>query len=169
MGYRSSKRPIMSVKKVIDALGATVASTVSEIPLADASSGPAWVDAGDSSVPIGCTISSIFLSVFVYLDEAVGVSTPIVDWYFAKEPGNAFTMPEPGLTGGNENRRWIMHEEKGLAPDVGNGGTPMVFKGVLRIPRGRQRMGKDDRLSIHLLTENHKAWFCIKAIYKFYQ
>ncbi len=169
MGFRSSRRPINSSKKVIDALGSTVASTVSTIAIADATSGAAWIDAADTSVPIGSTISSIYLSLFIWLNESVGVNTPIIDWFFAKNPGTNLSFPEPGATGGNDNRRWIMHEEKGLAPDIGNGGAPMVFKGVLKVPKGRQRMGNDDRLFISLLTENHVAFFCLKSIYKFYR
>jgi len=78
-------------------------------------------------------------------------------------------MPEPGATGGHDNRRWIMHEEKGLAPDVADGGTPMVFKGVLKIPKGRQRMGADDQLTVRILSEFYAGFFCLKCIYKFYR
>ncbi len=165
----SSKRPINSIKKVIDASGATVAGTVSVIPLVNVTAGAAWVDAGNVDVPIGCTISSVFLSVFVYLDQTVGVNAPIIDWYIAKNPGTNLTLPSPGATGASDNRRWILHEEKGLSSDVTDGGTPMVFKGVIKIPRGRTRFGADDQLVIRLLTPSHQAFFCIKCIYKFYR
>ncbi len=165
----SNRRPIMSVKKVIDAQGGLVASTVSTVGLLNVTTGAAWVDSANDSVPIGCTVSSMYISVFVFLDGAIGATTPVIDWFFAKSPGNSLTFPEPGATGGNENRRWIMHEEKGLAPSIDDGGTPMVFKGVLKIPKGRQRMGNDDSVFISLKSEGHPGFFCVKAIYKFYQ
>ncbi len=169
MVFRSSRRPINSVKKVIDASGGLAASTPAVVAIADATGGAAWIDAGDTSVAIGCTISSIYLSVFIYLDSNTVTDVPVLDWYIHKNPGNNLSMPEPGATGGNDNRRWIMHEEKGLATDVNNGGTPMIFKGVIRIPKGRQRMGNDDNISVRILSENYIGFFCVKAIYKFYR
>ncbi len=169
MGFRSNKRPIMSVKKVIDASGALVSGAVSDVPVLDVTTGAAWVDSANTSIPIGATVSSIYLSIFVFLDGAIGATSPVIDWFFAKNPANNLTLPLPGATGGNENRRWVMHEEKGLAPSIDDGGTPMVFKGVLKIPRGRQRMGVDDELIIRILSAGHPGFFCLKCIYKFYQ
>ncbi len=168
MVFRSQKRPINSIKKVIDISGALTPGQVSVNPIADAVAS-AWDDAGDALVPTGCTISSIYFSVFIYSDESTLALPPLLDWYFVKNPGNNLTLPTPGATGGTDNRRWIMHEEKGLAPDVADGGVPMVFKGVLKIPRGRQRMGQDDRLALIVTSANYDAFFCIKAIYKFYR
>ncbi len=162
-------RPINSIKKVIDSVGATVASTVSTTVLADATDGTAWVDAGNTSVPQGCHIKSIFISIYIQLDESIGVSNPIIDLYIAKSPGDDLTFPEPGATGGDDNRRWIIHEEKGLSSDIAQGGLPMIFKGVIKIPRKMQRMGRNDALFLKILTENHKAFFCVKCIYKFFQ
>ncbi len=168
MARFSRLRPVNSIKKVVDASGALVASTVSSVVIADVGT-TAWVDAADNNVPQGCTISSIFLSIFMQLDASVGAAVPLLEWFFAKNPGTNITLPEPGSTGGDQNRRWILHEEKGLGNDVSNGGTPMVFKGVLKIPPRMRRMGADDSLQLRLLSENHAALFCVKAIYKFYR
>ncbi len=164
-----SLRPVFSIKKVIDSSGKTVIATASTTVLAAATDGTAWVDAADDSVPQGSSIKSIFLSVFVAIDESTQAATPLIDWYVGKDPGGDLTFPNPGATGGADNRRWIIHEEKGLTADVGGSGMPMIFKGVLKIPRKMQRFGRNDKLFIKLFTTNHVAYFCIKCIYKFYQ
>ncbi len=168
MARFSRLHPVNSIKKVIDASGALVASTPADVVLANTDTS-AWDDGADANVPIGCTISSMFLSVFLYLNASVGVNVPLLEWFICKNPGNNLTMPEPGATGGNDNRRWILHEEKGLSADVGNGGTPMVFKGVIKIPPRLKRMGADDTIFLRILSENHAGFFCVKSIYKFFR
>ncbi len=168
MARFSRLHPVNSVKKVVDASGALAIGAVSINTLANVAP-TAWVDAANVDVPEGCHINSIYISLFMYLDESVGVVTPLLEWFICKNPGSNLTFPAPGATGGNDNRRWVLHEEKGLASDVGSGGTPMVFKGVIRIPRGKSRMGMDDQIQLRIVSPNHQAWFCLKAIYKFYQ
>ncbi len=161
--------PVNSSKKVVDSSGKTVISTVSVSDLADVGTGAAWVDAADVKVPVGCHIHSMYLSVFVVIDESTQAATPLVDWFVCKNLGNNLTFPEPGATGGNDNRRYILHEEKGLTADVGGSGAPMIFRGVIKIPKHLSRFGLQDKFQFRLLTENHVAYFCVKAIYKFYR
>ncbi len=168
MGRFSRMRPVNSVKKVVDSSGKTVIATNSLNVLANVAA-TAWVDAGNSDVPQGCTISSMFISVFVWIDESTNAATPLIDFYVGKNPGTNLVMPDPGAVGGSDNKRWVLHEEKGLSSDIGGGGTPMVFKGVIRIPPRLRRMGKDDQIVLLIRTTNHVAYFCVKAIYKFYQ
>lgn len=159
-------RPIFSIKKVVGASGALIDGTVSTIPISNATAGTAWADAADDLVPIGCTIKSFYVSVYVY-STADGTAAPVIDWYISKNPSDSLTMPAPTAVGGNENRRFIFHQERGLAANTS--GTPMVFKGVIKVPRGFQRMGKDDNWSIRLVINGEAGFFCTQTIYKFYQ
>ncbi len=169
MARFSRLHPVNSVKKVIDSSGKTTAAANSDTVVANVSA-LAWVDGADANVPQGCTISSVFLSLFIWIDESTASATPIVDFFIAKNPGSNLTLPTPGATGGNDNRRWVLHEEKGLSNDItATGGTPMVFKGVIKIPPRLRRMGADDQLVVRINTANHAAYFCIKCIYKFFQ
>ncbi len=159
-------RPIVSIKKIIAGGGALIDGTTATIPLANAVAGTAWVDAADDLVPQACTIKSFYLSVFVY-STADGTAAPIIDWYISKNPSDSLTMPAPTAVAGNENRRFVFHQERGLAANTS--GTPMVFKGVIKVPRGFQRMGRDDNWAVRLVINGEAGFFCLQAIYKFYQ
>ncbi len=162
-------RPVNSVKKVVDVEAGLTASTVSTNNVVNSLAAAAWIDAADSNVPQYSNIYGIFLSLYVTLDGAPDASVPIVDWYISKNPGDNLTMPEPGATGGNDNRRWIIHEGKGLLSFDTIGQPRQLFEGVVVIPKKMQRFSLDDTLQIRILTENHNGFFCLKAIYKFYR
>ncbi len=120
-----------------------------------------------TEVPAGCTISSIYLS--VYILGSTGASSGLVDWYIWKNPGGTITgaeAPIPSQTGQSNVRRFIFHEEKGLY--ASQDGTPMVFKGVIKIPPRFRRMGQGDQLAVKIRSPEDGGTFCIKAIYKYY-
>ncbi len=87
MARFSRLHPVNSIKKVIDSSGGTLAATNSDVVLVNTDTS-AWADGADADVPIGCTVSSIFLSIFFYLNASVGVNTPLLEWYICKNPGN---------------------------------------------------------------------------------
>jgi len=162
-------RPINSIKKVIDSSGALVSATVSANVILNTTSGTAWVDAGDSSVPQACHVYGFFLSLYATLDGSPNASTPAINVLIAKNPSGSLTLPTPGATGGNENRRFVIHEIKGLLGFDTVGTTRKLFEGVIRIPKHMQRMGRDDEITVNIRTDAHNGFFCLKAIYKFYQ
>ncbi len=157
-----SLRPINSVKNIVDGVFLGVAAaTITPVQLALALND--YVG-GASTVPIGSKVSSVYL--FVQILPTAGTAN--VDWYIWKNPGNALPRPVPGATGGNPQRKYIMHEEKGLPGNAADGAYPLTFKGVIKIPRGRQRWGENDNLELVLRgADIYNA--CVKAIYKFYQ
>ncbi len=107
----------------------------------------------------------------------LATEVPLVDWYVIHNPGDTFgdtfdanNLPTPGATGSHKNKRHIFHEEKGLAGggNLSLAGVPMVFKGVIKIPRGRQRIGQNDSIQI-CGRANFDTKFCIKTVYKHYE
>lgn len=74
-------------------------------------------------------------------------------------------MPSPNATGTNDNKRWIFHQEKGLAE---SDSWPMVFKGVIKIPKKFHRMGAEDQWQLKIQANNNYEW-CGIAIYKWYK
>ncbi len=162
-------RPVDSIKKVIDTGGALVAGTVSANVILNTTAGTAWVDAGDSSVPQGCHVYGLYLSIYATGDGAPDASAPIIDWFIAKNPSGSLTLPAPGSTGGNENRRFILHEGKGLLAFDTISQPRKLFEGVVKIPKHMQRMGRDDELTVNIEDVNHAGHFCLKAIYKFFR
>jgi len=161
-------RPINSIKKVIDSDGGLVANVVSSNVILNTTAGTAWVDANDSSVPQACHVYGLFLSIYATKDGAPDASVPLIDWFIAKNPSGSLTLPTPGATGGNENRRFILHEGKGLLGFDTVTNPRKLFEGVIKIPKHMQRMGRDDELAVNIMSADHNGFFCIKAIYKYF-
>ncbi len=162
-------RPVDSIKKVVESQGALVAGVVTANVILNTTAGTAWVDAGDSSVPQGCHVYGLYLSIYTTNDGAPDASAPVIDWFIGKNPSGSLTMPAPGSTGGNENRRFILHEGKGLLGFDTISQPRKLFEGVIKIPKHMQRMGRDDELTVNIEDVNHNGFFCIKAIYKFFR
>ncbi len=174
--FRSSLHPINSRKNVVDTsqliMGGT--STV----LDNIITGVDQADlASDSEVNTGSKVSSFFMSFFGISEGGeLANEVPLIDWYIIYDPGGTFGttfdathLPTPGATGIHQNKRFIIHEEKGLSGggDLSLAGVPMVFKGVLKLPRGRQRVAINDRWRIAIRT-NFNTKVCSKFIYKWY-
>ncbi len=131
-----------------------------------------------NGVPTGSKVSSFYMSLFAYGEGGeVANEVPLLDWYVIHNPGGAWAstfdadnLPTPGTTGVHKNKRHIIHEEKGLTGggDASLAGVPMVFKGVIRIPRGMQRVAQDDILQICART-NFATKICVKTLYKHYE
>ncbi len=123
----------------------------------------------------------LYLSMFYALDinQTGAGSVPLLDWYIIYDKGGRLTSgaptfgdtakdaPIPGATGSAINKNSILHEEKGLIGEK-NDGSKMVFQGVIRIPRGKQRFTSGDQLTI-IARANFDTVLCLKCIYKWYK
>ncbi len=156
---------INSVKHVIDSEGVVQQASPSLTPLATAVAARSTTF-NPEEVEVGDKINGFFLSVF-----GIGASgQPFQgswNWYIMKiHEGQIGDVPTPGQTGTSKLRNQIFHEEKGV-PGSGDG-TPVVFKGVIAVPRGMRRMREGDQFLIRIAVTSmgDDANFCIKAIYK---
>ncbi len=161
--FRSSLRPINSVKNIVDSVNLAVsAGTTTTVDLVSTVNDYTGANA---TVPIGAKVSSIYL--FVQMISST-TGTANHDWYIIKDPSGQLSFPVPGATGGALVRKFIMHEEKGIPGNASDGAYPLTFKGVIKIPRGYQRCGEDDFIRIKARSADAYN-MCVKAIYKFYQ
>ncbi len=163
MMRHSSKRPINSVKNIVDGvfLGVTAAS-VTTVTLAE---GVNDYTGGTTQVPVGGTVSSFYLFVQII---ASATGTANVDWYLIKNIAGQLTLPVPGATGGTPVRSKILHEEKGIPGNASDGAYPLTFKGVIKIPPGMRRMAEADKFELRIRgADAYNA--CVKCIYKFYK
>ncbi len=165
-GRRRSLVPVNSTKKVVDTEGSLVDATDSVSVFMVGENQP--VTPGVAIVPNGARINGIYVSVFLLGDTGAG-AVGSLNWYIAcrRSAQSAVTdFPSPGATGDSDVRNQIIHEEKGLAGSLD--GTPMVFKGVIAIPRQYRRVRAGDNWFIKIkgLTGYQ---FCFKTIYKYYQ
>ncbi len=156
---------IQSVKHVVDSSGAFTA-TAGNIPLSKTVVARS-VPFDPVEIVLGETVNAMFISLYAIGSTGAPLSGPI-DWYIAKARSDqdiVSDFPNPGQTGISALRSQILHEEKGLS---GSGdGTPMVFKGVIVIPRGMRRTREGDQFFIKIIASGADSNnFCIKAIYK---
>lgn len=161
---RSLGTIISSVKRIVDSSGSLAAGTTSSTTVAvGVAEGAA---ATVNSVPPGAHVYSMFITV-----NGVNTVNPgVVDWFISKDPGGQIGagFGNPGDTGNPANntvRKWIFHEEKGLASSTA---SPMIFKGVIKIPKKMQRFDVDDEINVKIRSAG-AGFFCIKAIYKYYK
>lgn len=158
---RLALRPVNSVKNIVDTtLLGVAAGTVSTILIGNTVNNYAGAV---TDIPIGAKVSSIYL----FFQIIPTTTNTNVDWYIIRRPANVIN-PVPGATGGDVARRFILHEEKGIPGNFGSGQSPLTFRGVIKIPKGRQRWAEGDVIQIAAIgaaTYN----VCMKAIYKFYQ
>ncbi len=173
--FNRSLHPVISTKNVHETssiLGA-VTNTTALVLVTTVDSATLAVP---NSVERGSSVNSLFLSLFFYSEGGeLATEVPLVDWYIMKNPGGNFSgfdatnFPTPGAQGTHDNKRYIFHTEKGLAGggDASLTGVPMVFKGVIRIPRHMRKMNANDTIIINARS-NFATKFCIQVIYKWF-
>ncbi len=128
-------------------------------------------------VTTGSKVNGFYFSCF-FIAEGGEISNevPLVDWYIIKNPSSTFAstfdathLPTPGAQGSNANKKFIIHSEKGLTGggDASLAGVPMIFKGVIVIPRGYRRIGVNDKFQF-VARANFATKFYMQAIYKWF-
>ncbi len=163
-----------STKNIVETVGNLIAATPAvSLQLSDAVDSAALANANE--VERGSAINALYLQLFIYLQAAPAAAGAVADWYIIKDPGGIMAnagfvadgLPTPGVTGTHENKRFIIHEEKGL-PGNEDGGIPLYFKGLIMIPKHMRTQRSGDNFL--LVTESQEAGrFCIKCIYKWHK
>jgi len=114
------------------------------------------------TVPVGAKVFGIYLFNQI-IPEAVLTN---VDMYVLKRPAGVVN-PVPGATGGDPARKYVLHEEKGIPGTNTAGAPPLTFRGVVRVPRGRQTMQEGDVMLMRNVAASAYD-HCAKIIYKWY-
>ncbi len=161
--FNRSIRPVNRIKHVVDFQGGSAlgVTTINTLILEDAN--PAT--ANTAQVETGSTVNAIYLRVEVVNDGATGV-LPNVYMAVAKNPGNNLTIPIPNVVGGDDNKKWVIHQEMVMLQAVDNSNPRTLFNGVIVIPKGYRRFAPNDRLTISLLSPGIAFNFCIQCHYK---
>ncbi len=170
-------RPIDSVKHIVENSQVIPAGT-NTVVFGIVEDVPTYTLADVNGVPTGARVNSFYLSIFALAEGGeIANEVPLFDWYVIHNPGalmattfSATQLPTPGATGSHINKRHIFHTEKGLTGggDVSLSGVPMVFKGVIIIPKKMRRVGLSDRIQL-CVRANFATKFCAQAIYKHYK
>ncbi len=99
-----------------------------------------------TDVRVGAVVKAVFLEMWV--DSATASKT--VNSSFQKQPSGAFapTIAELGNMGTYINKKNVFQFHQGLAPS--NGNIMPLFREWVLIPKGKQRMGLGDAISISI-------------------
>ncbi len=148
-------RPVIHSKKhYVQVSQATIAqAAASNLIILDAIEGAASVP---TDVQEGATVKAVWVEMWLQNDSAsvVGSFTAIV----YKNPGgaNVITSAEMAALHDYNNKKNILYTTQGLAPASDNA-LMVLFKGWIKIPKGKQRMGLGDRLHMSIRNNNLTA------------
>jgi len=119
-----------------------------------------------NEVEEGSSIKAIYLEMWL---RSAATAASSFTFCFCKRPSNvnAPSQAEMAALGTWDNKKNIMYATQGLLNDVDS--TAMnIFKGWIKVPKGKQRMGLNDVWSWHLNAIGQSINFCGMQIYKEY-
>ncbi len=170
---RVRRSPVQSLKHIIDTSG-----VISDVPsfndLVNTVDAPAMLT-NPADCHNGSKVFNIFLKVEVKGTIAFG-GVPRVYFLILKNPTLAGSV-DPSNMGISVLRKFVIHQEmmmvtrQATSGAGGDWGFPRtMFAGVVRIPKGYQRMGIGDKLQLVIQTNlgeaTGRAEFCLQCIYK---
>ncbi len=167
--YRSrglAIRPVNRIKHVTDSSATVAGGTVGNFVIALATDTPTL--GVTTSVETGCKINGVYIRVEAASNEAISLGAiPNFYFYVWKNTGGNLTPPVPNAVGGNDNKRYVFHQEMTMLENKGQGSNARtIFNGVVVIPKGMRRMGPNDLLEVRLLCPALDTAMCFQAHYK---
>jgi len=119
-----------------------------------------------SEVEEGASVKAVYLEIWIRSAATAAASFTFI---FCKRPSNA---PSPTVTdlaalGDWDNKKNIFYTTQGLVNDVDSSALNL-YKGWIKIPKGKQRIGLNDRISWHLSAIGQSINFCGFSTYKEY-
>ncbi len=114
----------------------------------------------------GSVVKAIYVEIWLRAGSTTPASGQMIIY---KQPGD---QPNPSTTdmaalGDWTNKKNIFYTTMGLYNDQDADAT-VAFKGWLKIPKGKQRMGLEDSIKISIFTPTIDIQFCGFALYKEY-
>ncbi len=166
--FNRGKRPINSIKHIVDNQGGLVAGTNTQVTLIDAVDAPVLATA--NQVITGSRVNAIFLNVQVSATQTSALAN--VYFYLAKNAGSNIvgtSFPDGNVTGVSDFKKLIFHTEMIMTEKNTTAIPRTIFKGILMIPKHMRRMGHDDIIQINLFSPGVTFEYCVQCIYKEYR
>ncbi len=117
-----------------------------------------------SDVRVGAVVKAVYLEYWVDGDTA----SKTVQAMFQKRPSGVdnISYAEMQNLGAYDNKKNILEHHEGLAPSGGN--VLPLFRGWMSIPKGKQRMGLGDNLTVSVAATATDVNLCGFATFKEY-
>ncbi len=159
---------IDSNKNIVHIISAGADATKVDVDIVDTQDSATLAVADD--VTRGCTIKAVWVELWVTAAAAVAAGiTNTWTGYIIKNPGANLTTPSPTTEGTSNEKKFIIKTWKGLIGTRVEGYMGYSWKGWVKIPRGYQRFGANDKLQFVHLSNGVAALACILFIYKWYK
>jgi len=115
----------------------------------------------------GSTIKAVYVELWI---RSAATSAASFTFIICKIPSNAGSPTDAELAalGTWDNKKNVLFTSQGLINDVDSSALNL-YRGWIKIPKGKQRMGLGDSLSWHLRTVGQSLNFCGFVTYKEYQ
>ncbi len=125
--------------------------------------------ANDFSVTEGAIIKAVFIESWIKSSATAGEDTQF-DYYIYKDPGGANPMDYADTlnAGAYNNKKNILFSSQGVLGDLTTQAIP-VHRGWLKIPKGKQRFGLGDRLTVIVSFTGFAGQICGLATFKEYR
>ncbi len=157
-------RPVNRIKHVFDSQNGLVAGTTSvDIPI-NTTDTPTL--GASNSVETGSKVHAMYLKVECTRTGTTSDVLANVYMIVFKNPGGNLTRPLPNVVGVSDNKKYVIHQEMVMLQGFNASNPRTLFNGVIVIPRGYQRNGPNDSMSIHLLAPGVDINYCIQCHYK---
>ncbi len=156
--------PVHRIKHVVDfsATLAAAATLVTELIVTK----DAPVIGNPAEVETGSKVHGVYLKVEVAGNEASAGEIPNVYMSIQKSPANLVNSIAPNAVGGNDGKKYVIHQEMVMLNNVIGGNPRILFNGVIKIPKGYIRNGPNDRLRVVILSPQINITVCIQCHYK---
>ncbi len=165
---RNFKRPIQSVKHIVDIQGAIPIDTKEEQTLIVGVDNPDVLNV--SEVQKGSRVGALYLNVQVVTTSDAALHNVYMILY--KNPANLITpgsVPNANVQGTVAFKKFVFHTEMRMGSDAGDSIPITLFNGVIKIPKQYHTQRLNDTIKIQLYSPGVTWEYCIQCIYKEYQ
>ncbi len=158
--------PINSAKHYVQwtitpvAVGTTVVERISVgVPVADSNL--------STEVRDGAVVKAVYVEIWIIGQSDSASGNVLVSLY--KRPGSAPVMLQADHVSLNsyENKKNVLYHTQGITNDGVANATPFM-RGWFKIPKGKQRQGRDDGIELAISTQAEAVNYCGFATYKEY-
>ncbi len=159
-------RPVNRIKHVVDSSATVAGASTNAFQLSLATDTPTL--GATTSVETGSKINAFYIRLEAASNEAIDLGAiPNFYMYIWKNAGGNLTRPAVNAVGGNDNKRFVIHQEMTMIENKGQGSNPRtIFNGVIVIPKGMRRNGPNDIWEVVTLCPALNNAVCIQAHYK---
>ncbi len=159
-------RPVNRIKHVVDLSATLAANTNLPINLVAVTDTPTL--AVTTSCETGSKVNGFYIRLEAASNEAIDLGA-IPNFYMIvwKNPGGNLTQPTINLVGGDDNKRFVIHQEMTMLENKGQGSNARtIFNGVVVIPKGMRRNGPNDLWQVAVLCPVLATAVCLQCHYK---